>query len=553
MIAGRIDRGFPRLAFARRIPLRNIAVRVLRRFQERSGAIARVRPGSAALVDPALLPAPVFAPRAIAAGHDQNGWRFEFLGTARTFPGAIDWHPRDPALGQLWRMNLHYMEYLEVLPPAAALAAIRSWIAANPPGRADARQAAWNGYALSLRTVCWMQWLARCGADLDPRAYAEIGASLALQLAVLERFPETDLGGNHLIKNIKALLWGSAALRGEASASWGKLGRELLRKELGCQVLADGIHYERSPSYHSQVAADLIECAAVMDAGERARLAPTIATMVAGAQALSHPDGAAAQFNDAGLSMAYPPAMLAVASGSPPSGEGARVFPDAGFASLRTAGFSAIVKFGPIGADSLPAHAHGDIGSFELSWGARRVIVDQGVFEYVEGARREASRAASSHNLTAPADGDMADFFGAFRCGWRPHPITRLALATEGRIEVAVTHDGFAHARVAHCNIVERSLVATAETVIITDRLSHGAGAGWASRFLLHPDWACRAHPDGVELECGEQRLVLRSGVAARIEDAVWWPDMGREIATRRIVIAWPDGLQELSMVFTAL
>ena len=552
MIAGRIDRAFPKLAFARRIAAQNIAVRVLRRVQERSGAIARVRPGSAVLLDPALLPPPVFAPRAIAADHDQNGWQFEFLGTARTFPGAIDWHPRDPALGQLWRMNLHYMEYLEVLPPAAALTAIRSWIAANPPGHSDARQAAWNGYGLSLRAVCWMQWLSRCRTGLDPSAYAEIGTSLALQLAVLARFPETDLGGNHLIKNIKALLWGSAAFRGDASAGWGRLGRKLLWQELGRQVLADGIHYERSPSYHAQVAADLIECAAVLDAGERARLAPTIAAMAAGAQALSHPDGAAAQFNDAGLTMAYSPALLAAASAVSVASEAAQVFLDAGFASLRTPGFSAIVKFGPIGADSLPAHAHGDIGSFELSWGVRRVIVDQGVFEYVEGTRRAASRAASSHNLTAPADGDMADFFGAFRCGWRPRPITRDARAVPGQIEVTVTHDGFAHGRVAHCNIVERSLVATAQRVVITDRLSHGAGAGWASRFLLHPDWVCRAHPDRAELECGQQRLVLRCGVAARIEDAVWWPDMGREVATRRIVIAWPEGLQELSMVFTA-
>lgn len=552
MIIERIDRAFPRLAFARRIPGQKIATRVLRRIQERRGAITRVRPGSAVLLDPALLPPPVFAPRAIAAGHDQNGWQFEFLGISRAFLDTIDWHPHDPALGQLWRMNLHYMEYLEVLPPAAALAAIRSWIEANPPGHADARQTAWIGYALSLRTVCWMQWLARCGADLDPRAHTEIGASLALQLAVLARFPETDLGGNHLIKNIKALLWGSAAFRGTASAEWGRFGRRLLWKELGRQVLADGIHYERSPSYHAQVAADLIECAAVLDEGERARLAPTISAMVAGAQALSHPDGAVAQFNDAGLTMAYPPATLAVACGSTVIGGAARVFPDAGFASLRSAGFSAIVKFGPIGADSLPAHAHGDIGSFELSWRAQRVIVDQGVFEYVEGARRAASRAASSHNLTAPANGDMADFFGAFRCGWRPRPITCHARAEPSQIAVTVLHDGFANGRVAHCNIVERSLVATAERVVIIDRLSRGAGAGWASRFLLHPDWACRAHPDGAELECGEQRLVLRCGVAARIEDAVWWPDMGREIVTRRIVIAWPDGLRELSMVFTA-
>lgn len=521
-------------------------------MQQRGGAIADVRPGPAQLVEPGSLPAPIFAPRPIDASCDNDGWRFAFLGIGRRFAGAIDWHPEDPALGQLWRMNLHYMEYLEILPPATGLAAIRAWIDANPPQRPGAHRDAWNGYTLSLRTVCWMQWLARNGADVDMRDRSAIAASLSRQLAVLARFPETDLGGNHLIKNVKALLWGAAAFQGAEAETWGRIGRTLLWREIDRQVLTDGVHFERSPSYHAQVAADLIECAAVLDVQGRASLAPKIAAMVVAAQALSHPDGAVAQFNDAGLTMAYPAAALAAASGSGSADDTSQVFPEAGFTSLRSSGFSTFVKFGPIGADALPAHAHGDIGSIELSWGRQRVVVDQGVFEYVEGPRRAASRAAASHNVTAPADGDMADFFGAFRCGWWPRSGVRHARTTNRGIEVAVAHDGFAHGRVAHCNIVERSLVATAERVVVTDRLSVGAGIGWASRFLLHPGWACRVHSEGVELECGGQRLVLRCAIAARIEDAVWWPDMGNEVATRRVVIAWPVGLKELAMVFTA-
>ena len=84
--------------------------------------------------------------------------------------------------------------------------------------------------------------------------------SLAAQLIFLEANLETDIGGNHLIKNIKALIWASAFFQGPDAARWRKLGLDLLARELTAQILTDGVHYERSPSYHCQRLADLLEC-----------------------------------------------------------------------------------------------------------------------------------------------------------------------------------------------------------------------------------------------------------------------------------------------------
>ncbi|MFC4293997.1 heparinase II/III family protein [Novosphingobium tardum] len=555
MILDRLDQTFPRFAFARRLPPRRIATRIVRRIEQATGIAGRAAPPPALrLRRAAELPAPAFAPRSIAASSGPDGWHFTFLGTSRSFGPDIAWHPDDPALGQLWLMNLHYMEFLEVLAPDCGLAAILSWIAANPAGAKGAHRAGWNAYALSLRVVCWMQWLSRHGETVCPSDLCRIELSLSAQLGWLARFPETDLGGNHLVKNIKALLWGAACFEGPVAIRWQNRATGILRAELRRQVLSDGVHFERSPSYHNQVAADLIECCSVLPAAERQEFAPLVSRMIAVAGALTHPDGRPAQFNDAGLSMAYAAGKLAASWPYPvPALSSGCVLPEGGFGALLSPGFSTFIKFGEIGAEALPAHAHGDIGSIELSFGLDRLVVDQGVYEYVEGSRRDASRAAQSHNVTSPDNEPMADFFGAFRCGWRPVPCVEQAHANGSGLNVTVSHDGFRGAETGHCNRVRRTLRATPETVLIEDSLSRAPNVPWASRFLLHPAWACSHEDSRLVIGKGRVRLVCEADLAGEVEDAWWWPDMGIALPTRRIVFRWPAGHQSLTIRFAAV
>ena len=46
----------------------------------------------------------------------------------------------------------------------------------------------------------------------------------------------------------------------------------------------------------------------------------------------------------------------------------------------------------------LPGHGHADILSLEWSTGSRRVLVDQGTYQYAAGPRRRTSRSTLSHN-----------------------------------------------------------------------------------------------------------------------------------------------------------
>ena len=85
----------------------------------------------------------------------------------------------------------------------------------------------------------WMDQLARREA-LHDDVLEPILQSLADQLAWLARNLETDLGGNHLVKNLLALRWGAACFEGPDAVRWGELADEHLITQLAIQVPDDG-------------------------------------------------------------------------------------------------------------------------------------------------------------------------------------------------------------------------------------------------------------------------------------------------------------------------
>lgn len=535
-------------AFARHIPPRQIVARLWLEAKRRWSL--RVPPRLGGLAYPvANPPQRVFAPRAGMIERRAAGWRFTFLARNREMGEAIDW---DGDADQLWRMNLHYMEYLEELDRDAGLPLIRQWIAANPPFRPGYWRDSWNSYTLSLRVVVWMQRLAAWGVAPDHPDARPILASLSAQLDFLTRNLETDIGGNHLIKNIKALAWGGAFFTAPFGDKLRARARRLLAEELPRQILPDGMHYERSPSYHAQVFADLIEIRAAL--GDTT-LDPILTLMAEATAALAHPDGGPAQFNDAGLTMAHAPAECLAAfariTGRPaPVADGAFGLREAGYFGFRAPGFALIADLGRIGPDSLPAHAHGDIGSFELSVGGERIVVDQGVFEYVAGERRHASRSAHSHNVLALDGAEPADFFGAFRCGRRPNVEVTQFVGGDAGILLRGHHDGYRRLK-GRPEIIRR-IETSAEGIEIHDRIVSREWNPATSRLLLHPD--CDVILDGelAIVRRGETVLEIRASLPWSAEPAVWWPDMGVELSTQRLSLTLPSGCFEASYAIGA-
>lgn len=488
------------------------------------------------------LPAPLLPARGGAVPLPDGSWRFTFLNQARETAWPPDWRlAGSDARDQLWQMNLHYMEYLEGLADEHFSAFVLDWIGRNPPYRPGYWRDAWNSYTVSIRAVVWLQQLARRRDRLEPRLVAAMAASLLEQLDFLAAHLETDIGGNHLIKNIKALVLGAASFDHPAARHWRRQAEALLERELHEQVLADGVHFERSPSYHCQVFADLVECFAAMPASSlRDRLGAVLEGMATAAAALAHPDGGVALFNDAGLSMAYPPAACLAAYRRATGGSAAAqhqiCFLEAGYFGVRAGQSCVLVDCGPVAPDHLMAHGHADMLSFEWSLGGQRVIVDPGVCEYVAGPRRAYSRSAASHNTVTLDDAEPCDFFGAFRCGRRAH-VRLLACKLEplGGLVLEGSHDGYDQlpGRPRHRRRFE--IDASAETIRILDRIEGGDSEAVAS-FLVHP--SIRVAVDGnraVLSGKGIRAEIIAEAPLALDPDAPWSPDMGLWLKASRL------------------
>lgn len=532
--------------FIRHVPARKL----LRRGEltAKRQLLQRFPPAQSAPQDARLaieLPLPLMPPRRGRATSENGALRFTLLGKTRNVSLPIAWQSAEQEREtQLWWMTLNYMEFLEEVNDDIFASVVDSWMSSVRPYAKGYWRDTFNSFTLSIRTVVWMQQLAS-RKMLAPSLRLKLADSIAQQLQFLERNLETDLGGNHLIKNVKALIFGSVYFEGKTARGWRERALKLLARELPHQILVDGVHFERSLSYHNQVFVDLLEIRHVLGCDPLAgALDRALAAMAQAIADFAHGDGMPAQFSDAGLHMSYSSEDCLnahqVVFGSRPEGRSAFAYPDAGYFGLREAETDSlfVVDCGPIGPDDLPGHGHADILSFEWSIAGKRLIVDQGVYEYVAGARRDASRSSQYHNTLSIAGVDQADFFGDFRVGRRAHATLLNFEQTQDGIVMEGRHDGFAPA------VHTRHFTVSGSEVTVNDCLQVNAHRKVAVSLLLHPEARPRLLIDGIHIVLGDRTIRLRSNIPFQIEPAVWWPDIGTELETNRLIARWPEGCE---------
>jgi hypothetical protein len=310
---------------------------------------------------------------------------------------------------------------------AEARRLVATWIEAHPPHDGDA----WHPYPLSTRAGNWIASLTL----LPELASPELSSSLWRQLQRLRVNVEDDVLGNHVIRNARALVLGGTSF---GTADLTRHGIDLLRRELPEQVLRDGGHYERSPSYHLVVLRDLLE---IQAASPHSWLAEAIERMRTFAAALARPDGAPAVFNDGTVDA--PQLEL------PDAAEGLSVFADSGFVVVRDGPLWLAFRCGPSAPVFLPAHAHADALSLQLWWRGRPVLVDPGTFTYEPGADRDWFRSTRAHSTVVVDGRNQFRLWGAFRSG--PLPKVSLGYAREHAVEASIVLPG----RVRHVRRIE--------------------------------------------------------------------------------------------------
>ena len=202
-----------------------------------------------------------------------------------------------------------------------------------------------------------------------------------------------DVGGNHLLKNVKALIGLGTFLGDEALLRKGlQLEQDILRN----QVLHDGGHYERSPSYHCQVLEDLDDLARLKrSAGltESRQVIESLASMRLWLGSVLMPDGRLPLLNDSWHVSASRIQLLRPT----PDHRHLSVLGDSGYVVVRPRPRTQLVlDVGPPGPPDLPAHSQADALSFVLSVDERDVLIDTGVTTYVASKARSYERSTCS-------------------------------------------------------------------------------------------------------------------------------------------------------------
>lgn len=420
-----------------------------------------------------------------------GGRRFRFLNHERDFGERIDWQANGES--RLWQYNLHYFDWLRQLDcdPVVALGHLEEWIVANPPFMGTG----WEPYPSSLRLVNWLGTLAALPPAAVPLAVID---SVALQTAWLAGNIEYQLGANHLLVNLKALLFAAAFLGGDYGRALAHRTGARFERELAEQFLPDGGHYERSPMYHCILTQDLLELAALcarnpslLSAAATRCLVQVTERAMAFAALLQPPDDSVFLFNDAAANIAptcgelleFASTVCAINIPARSAAVSYQACTDSGYYVVRDGGDMVVFDCGEVGPDHQPGHAHCDTLSFELYLDGRRILTNAGNHDYIAGPVRSHARGTRAHNTVMVDDTEQSEIWSAFRVGHRARPLHASLEAQAGGVLFRGAHDGYWRlpGRVTHT----RSAVVDAAFVItLRDELS-GEGHHRAES-LLH-------------------------------------------------------------------
>jgi uncharacterized heparinase superfamily protein len=415
--------------------------------------------------------------RALARAAEVMAGRFTFLGETRvrswTAGGA----------SHLWRFHLHYFDYARDLAVfalhrdrAPAYDAFRelaaSWIEAHPRLGGDA----WHPYTISLRIVNWCEAAVVFRPELERDAgFANrLYESIAAQAQFLSRHIEHDVRGNHVLENARGLLRAAAFFEGHAPRNWRRMAMALLQREIPEQILSDGGHFERAPGYHLRVLEVLGDIAALAPTPSIESAVDRMRTFLA---IITPPNGRLPLFKDTVL----PDTPIEIRAPQP-----SRWLEPSGYAVIRNdaRGDHLIADFGRVCPDYLPAHAHADMFSYELTIGGQPVVVDSGVYEYAEGEWRTWFRSTAAHNTVSVDGRDQSEMWGSFRVGRRAHVTQATWNETPERTTIDATHDGYAP--LLHRRVI--TALHEPRLWLVLDRLSGAAGHVARSFIHLHPD-----------------------------------------------------------------
>lgn len=463
---------------------------------------------------------------------------FDFVGRTISMGETIRWYPKEASA--LWVYNLHYFNWLNDLRTLddegrrEAFRMCEEWLLNCD----HFNKVSWHPYPLSLRIINWLthyEWITENAKTSFKELYL---GSLARQIHHLERNIEWDVGGNHLIKNLKALIYAGLCVPNMQSSYLEAV--DLLLEQINIQILEDGMHYERSPHYHVDVLTDLLDIQAMIrKSGDipPSILEDAIDRMAGALEFLIYPDGGLGLFNDGDEGNRHHIQALIQKCGAVhhhPTTE----LPDAGYIRIKRSKTFIMMDVGKVCPDELPAHAHADTLSFEMSLGEERVFVNQGTYAY-QSKERNTFRGTAAHNTICIDGQDSAEVWASFRVGRRPQQVTHTIKKEENvGVGIDASHDGYRHLGV---EVNRKIFISNDGKDIRGEDIAHSKKPHrMAIHFHLAPETTYKllSHEEAEITTPQGQKLTFKVK-GARLHDASSWyaPRFGQKILTKQLVL----------------
>ena len=382
--------------------------------------------------------------------------------------------------------------------------------------------------------------------------------SIYLQTRFLYKRIEYHLLGNHLFANIKALIFSGLFFNTKESNSWLNKALTLLSTELNEQILRDGGHFELSPMYHSIILEDLLDLINITRVYEfeiPVALNDIINKMFVWLQAMLHPDGNIAFFNDATLGVAPTFTELNAYADrlgiSTPKLEYKSLYtlPDSQYHIIQNKRIKLIIDTANIGPDYIPGHAHADTLSFECSIDKQRLFVNSGISCYGTSNERIRQRGTATHNTLTICDANSSDVWSGFRVGQRARVLSTNIQNTNNDVTLISSHDGYNHKKYGYC-IHARTWHLSDEKLHIKDELTGQAIQQKIKvYFYLYPSLKCSNDGDAklmiLDKNDGEiaSFSVINKNVKLSLVDSTYHPGFAATVHNQCILIELIENL----------
>lgn len=460
---------------------------------------------------------------------------------------GLNWQPNAP---RLWRFHLHYHEsLLELAGQAGANVAwqmVESWLADDENQSPYSDPDAWHPFCISMRLP---NWLMLAGTEEVPDSFQQpFWDSVSRQLDWLWRNPEWDLGGNHLLENLRTLAVADAVLGGDVRIDRRRLYR-WINREIVKQVLPTGEHFERTPTYHALMLLALIEIGNAAEfVGESCLAENAVESMASFLQRILQPDGNVPLFGDSVIAETPDPQVLILESGSglmetdlPRNHRREDYWLWRSTDGTSISQHCLIFDVGNAACDHLPAHAHADLLCISASVFNERLLVDTGTFDYEDTPQRRHCRSTFAHNTASVDQRNQFDLWSRFRMGRRGHVRGKAMGSGDGFEWCLAWHDGYADTGVTKVFrlVISKEANGSHFYWLIADWIDSADIHHVSSPLHIGPAFQV-ATIDTTQSVCRSVRqlggqIFVRSSATTTLGRSDYYPDFGHRISVDRI------------------